>query len=212
MAYKDKSKKTAYQNEFIKSAYDRINLTLPKGRKTELQAAAERHGQSVNGLINSLIDEVLERERAGGVPAGSPVSEDGPGVVMVSAEGSPDSDICSRLPSLTTPDFQAAVSSSGLTAEEFIDKAVAGQVKQWAMSQVPAWLKALFPDKDCPATYIMRDMPRYEQRQLMKDWTPAQKEEFDRVLKREITEQNAKGRANGAGLFAKRTTCNLPLD
>lgn len=65
MAYKDKSKKTAYQNEFIKSAYDRINLTVPKGRKAELQAIAERHGQSVNGFINSLIDEALERERVG---------------------------------------------------------------------------------------------------------------------------------------------------
>ena len=65
MAYKDKSKKTAYQNEFIKSAYDRINLTVPKGRKAELQAVAEQHGQSVNRFINDLIDGALKRERAG---------------------------------------------------------------------------------------------------------------------------------------------------
>jgi len=97
MAYKDKSKKTAYQNEFIKSAYDRINLTVPKGRKAELQAVAERHGQSVNGFINNLIDEALEREGAG---------------VMVSAGGSSDTDICSRSMSLTRPD-----STTGLESE-----------------------------------------------------------------------------------------------
>lgn len=44
--------------------YDRINIAVPKGRKAELQAVAESRGQSVNGFINSLIDEALEREEA----------------------------------------------------------------------------------------------------------------------------------------------------
>ena len=52
------------KNEWIAKAYDRINLTVPKGRKAELQAIAERHGQSVNGFINSLIDRALEGEQA----------------------------------------------------------------------------------------------------------------------------------------------------
>lgn len=52
------------KNEWIAKAYDRINLTVPKGRKADLQAIAERHGQSVNGFINSLIEEALEREQA----------------------------------------------------------------------------------------------------------------------------------------------------
>lgn len=69
MAFKDKSKKTAYQNEFIKQAYDRINLTVPKGRKEEIKAAAERHGESVNSFINRLIDEAIERN--GGTGGGS---------------------------------------------------------------------------------------------------------------------------------------------
>lgn len=89
MAYKEKANAIKYNNEFIKQAYDRINLTVPKGRKAELQAIAERYGQSVNGFINSLIDEALERDRAGGVSAGSPAVEDEPGVVMVSEGGSP---------------------------------------------------------------------------------------------------------------------------
>lgn len=65
----------------MKERYDRVQLVLPKGRKAELQTAAERHGQSVNGFINSLIDEALKRERAGGVnddlPAGGAGTEDG---------------------------------------------------------------------------------------------------------------------------------------
>ena len=52
------------KNEWIAKAYDRINLTVPKGRKAELQAIAERHGQSVNGFINGLIDKAMECEQA----------------------------------------------------------------------------------------------------------------------------------------------------
>ena len=66
MAYKDTSQKTAYQNRYIKETYDRINLTLPKGRKAELQAVAQRHGLSVNGYIGKLIDEAMEREQTPG--------------------------------------------------------------------------------------------------------------------------------------------------
>lgn len=50
----------------MKERYDRVQLVLPKGRKAELQTAAERHGQSVNGFISSLIDEALKHERTGG--------------------------------------------------------------------------------------------------------------------------------------------------
>lgn len=84
-------------------AYDEIKVRVAKGRKAELQAFVERHGLSVNGFINSLIDEAMERERAGGVPAGSPAVEDGPGVVMVSEGGSPDKNSSSRSISLTPP-------------------------------------------------------------------------------------------------------------
>lgn len=114
MAYKEKANAIKYNNKFIADKYDRINLTIPKGRKVELQAAAERHGQSVNGLINSLIDAWMEQERAGGVPAVSPAVEDGEGVDLVSAGGSPTEDICSRSPSLTPPDFEPAPKQESL--------------------------------------------------------------------------------------------------
>lgn len=59
MAFKDKSAGYAYQNEWIKSKYDRINLTVPAGRKAEIEAAARAAGQSVNGWLNGLIDAAL---------------------------------------------------------------------------------------------------------------------------------------------------------
>ena len=67
MAYKDKARKTAYQNQFIKTAYDRINLLVPKGKKEVIQAAAQAQGVSVNTFINSLIDKELERLEVSGV-------------------------------------------------------------------------------------------------------------------------------------------------
>lgn len=59
MAYKDKSIKTRKQNEFIAKAYDRINLTVPKGKKELIQKAAQRSNRSVNSYINSAIDLMM---------------------------------------------------------------------------------------------------------------------------------------------------------
>ena len=62
MAYKDKSKAVAYNNEFISRTYDRINLTLPKGKKAVIKAHAEQKNESVNGFISRAIDETIERD------------------------------------------------------------------------------------------------------------------------------------------------------
>lgn len=53
---------TKAQNKYIAKAYDRVNLTLPKGRKAELQAHAELHGESLNGFISRAIEEQVKRE------------------------------------------------------------------------------------------------------------------------------------------------------
>lgn len=80
----------------MKERYDRVQLVLPKGRKAELQAAAERHGQSVNGLINGLIDKWMERERSGAVPgdlrAGDVDAEDTQRMTESATEGGGGSD------------------------------------------------------------------------------------------------------------------------
>lgn len=50
----------SYQNEYIKEKYDRINLTVPKGRKEQIKKKAEAAGKSVNEYINSLIDNDIK--------------------------------------------------------------------------------------------------------------------------------------------------------
>ncbi len=64
MAYKDKSKAIEYNNSFIARMYDRINLTMPKGKKEIIQAFAESNGESVNAFINRAISEAMERDKA----------------------------------------------------------------------------------------------------------------------------------------------------
>ena len=50
----------AYQHDYIKEKYDRINLTVPKGRKEEIKKRAAAVGKSVNEYINSLIDDDIK--------------------------------------------------------------------------------------------------------------------------------------------------------
>ena len=51
-------------NKYISKAYDRVNLTLPKGQKDEIQAHAAVQGESVNAFINRAISEAMERDKA----------------------------------------------------------------------------------------------------------------------------------------------------
>lgn len=59
-------------NKYVKANYDRINVTMPKGRREVLKAHAEAQGESVNGFINRAIDETMARDNAAGTdrPAG----------------------------------------------------------------------------------------------------------------------------------------------
>lgn len=56
-----KFNKVAYNNQFNAQAYDRINLTIPKGEKERIQAAAKKNGESVNALINRVLFAEVER-------------------------------------------------------------------------------------------------------------------------------------------------------
>ena len=57
--------KSEYKNTWQKENVDRVNLTMPKGRKAIIQAHAEAQGQSVNAYINTAIDERMSRESVG---------------------------------------------------------------------------------------------------------------------------------------------------
>lgn len=49
-------------NKYMKENYDRVNLTVAKGKKEQIKAHAESKGESVNAFINRAIDETMERE------------------------------------------------------------------------------------------------------------------------------------------------------
>jgi len=62
-------------NKYIAKVYDRINLTVPKGKKETIQTHAEAQGESVNGFINRAIDEAIDRDKR--TQAASEGPEDG---------------------------------------------------------------------------------------------------------------------------------------
>ena len=49
-------------NKYVKNNYDRINVTFAKGRKEEIKAHAESHGESVNAFIVRAVNEAMERD------------------------------------------------------------------------------------------------------------------------------------------------------
>ena len=53
--------RTDYKNQWMKENRDTKLLTLPKGRKAEIQAAADSAGESLNDFICKSIDERIER-------------------------------------------------------------------------------------------------------------------------------------------------------
>ncbi len=59
-------------NKYMAANYDRINLTVPKGRKDEIQAFAAQTGESVNGFINRAIGEAMGEspQKTAGAPQG----------------------------------------------------------------------------------------------------------------------------------------------
>lgn len=52
-------------NKYVKNNYDRINVTMPKGKKDTIQAHAEASSQSVNAYINAAIDSRMGQEGTG---------------------------------------------------------------------------------------------------------------------------------------------------
>ena len=48
--------------KYMKANYDEIKIRVEKGRKAEIQAYAERRGESLNGFINRLITEEMKTD------------------------------------------------------------------------------------------------------------------------------------------------------
>ena len=50
-----RNKQTAYKQAFNEKAYDRLAITIPKGQKATVQAAAEQEGESLNLYTNKAL-------------------------------------------------------------------------------------------------------------------------------------------------------------
>lgn len=59
-----KANTAEYKNAWQKENLDRINLTVPKGKKEVIKAHAENTNESVNSFINRAIDETMERDKS----------------------------------------------------------------------------------------------------------------------------------------------------
>lgn len=51
----DNKRRTDYKRAFNERAYDRLAITIPKGRKATVEARASELGESVNGYVGRLI-------------------------------------------------------------------------------------------------------------------------------------------------------------
>lgn len=53
---------SAVKDRYNAKVYDEIKLRVSKGYKSEIKAFADMKGESVNGLINRLIKEAMEKD------------------------------------------------------------------------------------------------------------------------------------------------------
>lgn len=47
--------RTKANRKYNEKAYDRLAVTVPKGRKQAIEAFARERGESVNGMVNRLV-------------------------------------------------------------------------------------------------------------------------------------------------------------
>lgn len=62
MAYKDKSKLIAYNNQYNAEKYDRVTIMLPQGEKENLKSYAAAHNESVNSFVKRAIYEAMQKD------------------------------------------------------------------------------------------------------------------------------------------------------
>lgn len=52
-------KQTDWSRAYNERAYDRLAITVPKGRKAAVDAYAKERGESINSLVNALLRDAL---------------------------------------------------------------------------------------------------------------------------------------------------------
>ena len=106
-------------NKYIAKAYDRINLTVSKGKRDIIQAHAEARSESVNGFINRAIDQTMERD-----------SSRTPSEIAQQAPEGPSGARVVSLPSETVEAAQRAVEAAGEALPDFVARAIATQAQR----------------------------------------------------------------------------------
>ena len=61
MPISDAQKKAV--RKYKENNYERIELSVPKGKKAVIKDFAEKQNKSVNGFVNEAIDEKMERDK-----------------------------------------------------------------------------------------------------------------------------------------------------
>ena len=52
-------------HKYVKNNYDRLDVTIPKGKKDIIKAHAVEQGESLNGFVNRAIDEAIANDNEG---------------------------------------------------------------------------------------------------------------------------------------------------
>lgn len=52
---------SAVKQRYNEKAYDRLAITVPKGRKNDIEEFAKEQGESINGLVNSLLRNAMKQ-------------------------------------------------------------------------------------------------------------------------------------------------------
>ena len=119
-------------HKYVKANYDRMELTVPKGRKELIRAHAAAQGQSVNAYINTAIDEKMSREAAGSHTRPADVGE----VSMDQEErdSSASSSTANELKIKMSPDEQKVVCGyaevHGESVDDFVFRAIIELMKR----------------------------------------------------------------------------------
>lgn len=116
-------------NKYMAANYDRINLTVPKGRKEIIQAHAEANGESVNGFINRAIGEAM-----GEVPPEN-AAKVGDIKTAQNAAGAPQGTGGAILTPETLKTAQEAAQNTEETVSAFVGRAVETQAQRDRLMQ-----------------------------------------------------------------------------
>ena len=102
-------------NKYVKNNYDRINVTMPKGQKEVIQAAAVAAGESANSYINTAIIQRMDRDSAPQEAAGSSLEG---GVVSLPLEAIKAAQEAAQAAGEEVPQFVARAIESRATLDK----------------------------------------------------------------------------------------------